>query len=70
MHKVAEALPEAPTLIQEVLAFKVKITANAHDTYEAWREGVHDDLVLSVAMAAWFGEHGRGSDITWQLAQW
>lgn len=25
----------------------------AHDSYEAWHEGVHDDLVLSVALASW-----------------
>ena len=25
----------------------------AHDSYEAWREGDHDDLVLSVGMAVW-----------------
>ncbi len=30
--------------------------ATAHDSYEAWREGDHDDLVLSVAMACWAGE--------------
>ncbi len=28
----------------------------AHDSYEAWREGVHDDLVLSVALACWTAE--------------
>ena len=27
-----------------------------HDTYEAWREGQHDDLVLSLALACWCGE--------------
>jgi hypothetical protein len=26
----------------------------AHDSYEHWREGDHDDLVLSVSMGAWF----------------
>jgi hypothetical protein len=29
----------------------------AHDSYGAWREGAHDDLVLAVAVAAWYGEH-------------
>lgn len=55
--KVAEQLPEAQLLIQELLNFKVKINLKtAHDSYEAWREGVHDDLVLAVAMATWFAE--------------
>ena len=55
--KVARDLPEAQTFIDELLNFKVKININtAHDSYEAWREGIHDDLVLSVACAAWFAE--------------
>ena len=32
----------------------------AHDSYGAWREGQHDDLVLAVALAVWFAEHGGG----------
>jgi hypothetical protein len=30
--------------------------ATGNDSYEAWREGIHDDLVLSVALACWFAE--------------
>jgi len=53
--KIAEALPEAKVLIDELLNFKVKINLKtAHDSYEAWREGQHDDLVLSVALALWY----------------
>jgi len=51
--KVAADLAEAETLVRELLAFKVKITAAANDVYGAWREGAHDDLVLAVALAAW-----------------
>jgi hypothetical protein len=25
----------------------------AHDSYEHWREGDHDDLVLAVCLACW-----------------
>lgn len=53
---VAEALPEAGTLIKELMAFRVKINSHAHDSYGAWRDGEHDDLVLAVAMAAWYAE--------------
>ena len=53
--KVAETLPMAKVFIEELLNFKVKINIQtAHDSYEAWREGVHDDLVLAVALAAWY----------------
>ena len=55
--KIAEGLALADTLKRELLNFKVKINiATGHDSYEAWREGDHDDLVLSVAMACWAGE--------------
>ena len=55
--KIAKSLPLAKTLLEELQNFKVKITLNAHDTYGEWREGKHDDLVLAVAMACWFGEN-------------
>jgi len=55
--KIAEALQLAPVLRRELLNFKVKINiATGHDSYEAWREGDHDDLVLAVALACWCGE--------------
>ena len=30
----------------------MRATASAHESYEAWREGEHDDLVLALACAA------------------
>jgi hypothetical protein len=55
--KIAAEMPLTETLRKELLNFKVKINiATAHDSYEAWREGDHDDLVLSVALACWAGE--------------
>jgi hypothetical protein len=54
--KIAESLPEAQTLARELQDFQVKITEAANDTYGAWREGAHDDLVLAVAMALYVGK--------------
>jgi hypothetical protein len=55
--RIAEGLPEAATLKRELLNFRVKVNpATAHDSYEHWREGDHDDLVLATAMACWFRE--------------
>jgi hypothetical protein len=54
--KIAKGLPEATTLGQELAGFQVKISAAGRDTYGAWREGAHDDLVLSVALACWAAE--------------
>lgn len=54
--KFAAELPEAPILIQELMAFRVTISDAGHDSYAAWREGAHDDLVLAVALALWYCE--------------
>jgi hypothetical protein len=55
--RIAEGLLEAATLKRELLNFRVKVNpATAHDSYEHWREGDHDDLVLATAMACWFRE--------------
>lgn len=53
--KVAD-LPERETLVKEFTNFKVKITTAGNETFEAWRERDHDDLVLAVALACWLGE--------------
>jgi hypothetical protein len=57
--KVAPALSEAKTLVNELMNFRVKITPACHETFGAWREGLHDDLVLAVAIAVWEGERCR-----------
>ena len=54
--RIAQALPDAATLVRELETFRVKITEAANETFGAWREGQHDDLVLAVALAAWMGE--------------
>jgi len=48
-----EKLPGSAMLAKEMQNFKYKISAKGHDTYEAWRESAHDDLVLALACACW-----------------
>jgi len=56
--KIASELEAAPIFVNELLNFRRKVDLNtAHDRYEAWRESIHDDLVLAVALACWHGEH-------------
>lgn len=50
---VAPALPHAKVLSAEMQNFRIKITESANLTYDAWRSGDHDDLVLSVALGVW-----------------
>jgi hypothetical protein len=54
--KVVPELDLASIFVQEPLNFKAKISISGHDSYEAWREGVHDDLVLATALACWYAE--------------
>lgn len=49
----------APVLTEELTGFRVKISASGRDSYgagEDWRSAAHDDLVLALALALWFGE--------------
>jgi hypothetical protein len=54
---ISRRLEGAKTLKKELENFRFKIDPQtAHDSYEHWREGDHDDLVLATAMAVWFRE--------------
>ena len=57
--RIARGLKESETLLRELLNFRVKISLSGHDSYEAWREKEHDDLVLAVGLAAWLFEKGQ-----------
>jgi hypothetical protein len=54
----ARSLPEAGTLVRELENFRVQITLAAHESFGAWPEGQHDDLVLAAAFAGWWAERG------------
>jgi phage FluMu gp28-like protein len=55
--KIAARLPHARTLVDELRNFRVTINAaTAHDSYSAWREKDHDDLVLAAALACYVAE--------------
>lgn len=51
--KISNQLEHAATLSRELQNFQVKINDLGNDSYGAWREGSHDDLVLAVALALW-----------------
>jgi hypothetical protein len=51
----AAGLAEATTLQRELANYRVKVTQAANEVFNA-REGQHDDLVLAVALAAWYAE--------------
>jgi hypothetical protein len=57
--KISPQLTEGDNLVRELLNFKVKVSAAGHDSYEAWRESIHDDLVLATAIAAWWADRAH-----------
>jgi len=62
--KIAADLDLAPVLTAELGNFRAKIRLGGHDTYgagEDWREGNHDDLVLAVSLACWYGERSANA---------
>lgn len=54
--QIASSLAEAAVLRKELRDFRVRMSTAGRDQYGTWREGIHDDLVLAVALAAWYGE--------------
>jgi hypothetical protein len=55
--EIAQGLPAGKVLKKELQTFAVKVTPAGRETYEAWRQGDHDDVVFAVAMCAWYGEN-------------
>jgi hypothetical protein len=56
--QVANRLKLANAFVTEMLAFRVKLSPQGHDTYGA-EPGEHDDLVLAVGVALWHAEWQR-----------
>ena len=54
--KISPELPEAVKLKEQLENFTVKINKRGHETYEAMDETVHDDLVLALSLAVWYGD--------------
>lgn len=64
--QVVDHLPLAKTLRAELANFRPKFSPSGHDSYGAasgpeWREGAHDDMVLSVAMGLWYASRDPGT---------
>lgn len=68
-HRLAmpdsQDLPLVETLVAELDNFRVSTKlSTGHDSFgagEEWREHAHDDLVLALAMALWYGELDAGT---------
>lgn len=43
--------PEADAMLRELLDYEIRVSAQANDTYGAFRTGAHDDLVTALGLA-------------------
>ena len=59
--KIAAALPTAQLLVDELTAYRVKVSDEGHDTYGNGREAPNDDLVLATAIATYVATRRRGA---------
>ena len=61
--RISDKLKHAKTLEQEFKNFQLKYTEKGNATFSA-REGLHDDLVLSLAIAVWYSRRNEGRTVT------
>src|SRR5262249_55022796 len=52
--RIARELTLAETLHREIDGFVIKTKPSGAETFSAWREKEHDDLILSLALALFF----------------
>jgi hypothetical protein len=62
--KIASALPLAQVLVDELVAYRVKVSEDGHDTYGNGRDAPNDDLVLATAIATYAATSRRGARMT------
>ena len=58
--RLAKGMAYSEALVRELQAFRVTITSPRHATYGG--AGEHDDLVVAVALAAWWPELLKADD--------
>ena len=56
--QIADDLPGRDVLIKELMTFSWKQTETGHFKFEHLKSGDHDDTVLALQVACWFGEKG------------
>ncbi len=54
---ITDQADASDALKAELAGFHAKVRPTGSVALEAWREGVHDDLVLALALAVWRGEN-------------
>jgi hypothetical protein len=65
--KVSEAR-ESEQLLKELRTFRVKLKpVTGNESFEAWRESDHDDLVSAAGLPCWYAEKGQKPPATLKI---
>jgi hypothetical protein len=59
--RIAASLSQAQTLVDELVAYRVKISEDGHDSYGNGRDQPHDDLVLAASIATYAATRSTGA---------
>jgi hypothetical protein len=54
--RIAPSLPDTPTLVDELLSYRVTTSDSGHDRYGPANSDGHDDLLLALSLALWLAE--------------
>jgi hypothetical protein len=54
--RISARLPDTPTLVNELLNYRIKTSDNGHHSYGPESSHDHDDLLLALSLALWIGE--------------
>jgi hypothetical protein len=68
--QIAKGMAGTETLVEEMMAMRVKISLAGNEQFGAWREGEHDDLVLAVALACWALRRTYPDELVGEEAYW
>ena len=60
MLEIAPGLPEAATLVRELLEYRYELHPGGRVTFDiaaSWRQGAHDDVLLSLCVGLWVSQN-------------
>jgi hypothetical protein len=55
--RIATDLSDTPSLVDELLGYRITTSDTGHHTYGPASSSDHDDLLLAISLALWIGEH-------------
>jgi len=62
--RIAKEHPDADVLVNELQSYQIKVDiSTGHDSYQAWRENAHDDLLFALCLTCWYADKQKGESV-------